>query len=231
MAVHNLGLIGSLTSAVFGPPDPEGFDARTAPIETLRTGLPRGTLSPWAVTCLFTAGILRRGGRTGMGVPPYRTQWHDEPQRARVLALSDTELAFEGVRRELAPDAPSRLSCLFLAEDNDEGRHGLAQMFQHRRIVRVVLTHCLRSFRSDPLFRDEHLATVNPPGDLTRSYWSGTPHPQHRMWEWLLDGQVALHPGEDRQALSAFAAEQIAAYRAWQDSQRLDAPGATQGSV
>lgn len=227
MAVHNLCLIGSLTSAVFGPRDPAGFDIREAPIETLMRDLPRGTLSPWAVNCLFTAAIIRGGGKTGNGVPPYRTQWHDEAQRAKALALSDTELALERVRREVAPQAPSRLTCLFLAEDTDEGRQGLVAMYPRRRIVKVMLTHCLRAFRADPLFRDEHLVTVPPSDDLARSYWSGSAHSQHRMWEWLLDGQIALHPDEDRQALSAFAGQQIAAYRQWQDNQRLDDGGET----
>lgn len=124
--VHNLGIAGRLWTADYiGAVDPGIAVTHRAigdiPIEDLPSfGLHGNVISPRCARYFIPAAILDMGQTivNGHGIP-----WElSDGQRARITALRDMELAFERGRRQFAPDVPSRLSCIWLAESNDTGR-------------------------------------------------------------------------------------------------------------
>src|SRR4051794_34418487 len=90
------------------------------------------------MTTLRLGAIVRAGGRIGCGVPPYLTRWAPYEVQDRVLRNANRELALEAERRRQAPDAPSRLCCLWLAEDTRKGRNWVQAMMGVRSFVMQV---------------------------------------------------------------------------------------------
>jgi hypothetical protein len=146
-------------------------------------------LSGFMVT-LRLGAIVRAGGRIGWGVPPYPTRWATDEVQERILRNANRELALEAGRRKHAPNAPSRLCCLWLAEDTVEGRNWVQTMVGSRSFVmQVIVTIELASFRSDARWLDR--VHANPEDtDAVAGYWSGRPLGDTPLWEYLLEGRA-----------------------------------------
>lgn len=111
-------------------------------------------LSGFLVT-LRLGAVVRAGGQIGRGVPPYPTKRATSESEARVLRAADRELALEAGRREHAPSAPSRLCCLWLAEDTVKGRAWVQEMVGPRSfIMQVRVTTEFVSCRCDARWLD-----------------------------------------------------------------------------
>src|SRR4051794_33761630 len=102
---------------------------------TLSIDMLRGDTRVWpdmplsAFLLAIRAGALIRAGiPTGMGVPPYPTHWHSREQMAQTLRAADREIVLEEARRRYASDAPSRLCCLWLAENTLPARNWVQGM-------------------------------------------------------------------------------------------------------
>lgn len=220
MAVHSLGLIKSLTSAEYGPRAPDGRSIRDIPLDELARVTSLGTMSPRAAWYVWAAAIIRGGGHVGIGVEPYPTRWATKDAEEKFVRIGDMELEFEKVRRALAPNAPSRLSCLWIAEDSPAARSGVEKMFGGRRkILKVRVPHAQRLVNADHAWIDEYMNT----SDLSaiENYWKSVPHPAHEFWEFLLDGRIELDPSEDTPELADFTGARIAAFNAENERNKM----------
>lgn len=216
MAVYGLCFIKRLTSAEYGPRSADGRSIRDVPLDELARIPYQGTLSPRAGWYVWAAAVIRGGGHVGVGVEPYPTRWAPKESEEHILRIGDMELAFEKVRRAVAPDAPSRLSCLWVADDSPVTRAGLERMFGgRRRILKVNVLQAVRLFKADHAWIDNYTATADP--SAIESYWKSIPHPSHEFWEYLLDGGIALDPSEDTPELAKFTAARIVEFNAEND--------------
>jgi hypothetical protein len=169
----NLALTGTLSSPDFSVSGDAGLYAshqpiRDTPIERLRTvGLPPGMVSPRARCLISTANEDR----------------HVTERRA-------AELAFEEARRALAPDAPSRLSSLYLAEDSQAGRNHVRSMLgSDIHILRVSVPICVRSRRVDTAWFDCYWD--DPAQKYIENYWQSVQKESVcTTWELLIDGVI-----------------------------------------
>lgn len=50
-----------------------------------------------------------------------------------ILDLSEIEIDFEMGRRKYSPEAPSRITCLFMVENNDQGRDLLNEIYGYSK--------------------------------------------------------------------------------------------------
>jgi hypothetical protein len=164
---------------------------RDASLEELRAnGLPVGIPTPRAAWQVGAAATVRSGGRVGMGQT--NTQWYSPEDAARLRELGDVELAFEAGRREICPEAPSRLSSLYLAEDSDAGRAHIRTMLgRNVHIMRVIVPSVARACRVDTGWFESYCREPNP--KLIESYWRGVPiDPCVSTWEILIDGAIQV---------------------------------------
>lgn len=160
-------------------------------------------LSGFMVTLRLSA-IVRSGGRIGRGVPPYPTRWATDEMQERILRNGNREFALEAGRRRHAPSAPSRLCCLWLAEDTVQGRNWVQAMIGPQSFVmQVRKTIEFASFQSDARWLDRVHAD---PADTeaVAGYWSGSALGEGPLWEHLLEGQIASSDHEELERLREF---------------------------
>jgi hypothetical protein len=171
----NLAFMGTLSSPDYSVSTDAGLFAshqsiRDTPIERLRTvGLPPGMVSPRARCLISTANA-----------------------DGHVTKRRDAELAFEEARRSLAPDAPSRLSSLYLAEDSQAGRNHVRSMLgSDIHILRVSVPICVRSRKVDTTWFDCYWN--DPAEKYIENYWaSAQVEPVCATWELLVDGVIQV---------------------------------------
>ncbi|MDX2001790.1 MAG: hypothetical protein SFW35_05135 [Chitinophagales bacterium] len=107
----------------------------------------------------------------------------------------DLEIEFEGARRIYKPAAPSRLSCLYLVENNTDGRDTLGNMFRGAfkdpMIFEVSILNQLEVMRFDHNWVEIYYD--DPQEGYLKSYWSGELYDsKNPSWEYLLEGTVQL---------------------------------------
>ena len=158
----------------------------------------RGAPSAWPgmfmsgfLVVVWQGAIVRTGLRLGRGVPPYRTRWVTEEQANAILRATDRELALEAGRRKHSASAPSRLSCLWLAEATANGRNWVHRiMGANSFVMDVRISICHSMARCDARWLErvhEHPDDV----EAVRGYWSGRAFGEQPTWEYLLEGQIA----------------------------------------
>jgi hypothetical protein len=123
---HNLSFTTQFVSSYFSALIDPGLaevhqSAQEVSMEYLRTeGLPPGVMTPRALWCITAAAWIRKGINIGIGVPT--PQFLSKLDSQEIVRKGNIEIEFERVRREIAPDASSRLACIWVAEDTDTGR-------------------------------------------------------------------------------------------------------------
>lgn len=175
----NLALSGGLASSDFTASAEPGFSGHHQPIrdttlEELRSnGLPRGLPTPRAVSTLLAGTVPTQ----------------DKSRR-------EIELAFESGRRKVAPEAPSRLSSLYLAEDSESGRmHILKMLGPDIHILRVMIQVATRTHRGDTRWYD--LYCEDPDQSYITSYWQSlSSGSDPATWEILVDGRIRVEDDE-----------------------------------
>ena len=129
-------------------------------------------------------------------------------EETRHLEIGNLEIQFERARRIWKPTAPSRLSCLFLVENNDDGRATLGSMFsssfnQPKTIEVDTLPGIREIMRFDSRWVDEYLA--NPSEQALRDYWEQEPfNPMIPSWEYLLEGSIICTNNFQRQEVAEY---------------------------
>lgn len=153
----------------------------------------RSVLTPRAAT-FMTGFMLSRKMTITDGYGSQRG-WVED---GRLIKIYETELVMEEVRRYVAPDAPSRLGCIWVAEDGPRSRAMLQEMFAaSRHIVSVAIEQQINLFKADASFYDRFFET----GDRTAAelYWQG--EALSSKWELLLDGAIRVTKDDELQVL------------------------------
>jgi hypothetical protein len=160
------------------------------PLEDLALGLhPPSAVTPRAAGEVIRAGILRQGLKIANGFNEVERM--SEETKRDALRSSDVELTFERVRREVAPSAASRFSCLYLAERSAKGEAMLRTMLGHNiYILRVRPILTLRLIKVDAEWFDGFFETNDV--EDARRYWAGLEKPGGNNWEYLFDGVLEL---------------------------------------
>jgi hypothetical protein len=140
----------------------------------------------WSI--LMGGSILRNGGKFGLGYKYPR--WFSQNQCEHIEKVSSIEIEFERVRRDTNPNLPSRLTCLFLAEDTIDSRIHLSQMLGHLikpHIINVEINYCLKSFKTDSKYFDNYFLT----GDVKfiHAYWKAEIENASSV-EYLFEGSI-----------------------------------------
>jgi hypothetical protein len=158
------------------------------------------------LTTLRLGSIVRAGGHVGQGAPPYETKWATPDVEAQILRAADRELALEAGRRAWAPSAPSRLCCLWLAEDSVEGRRWVQKLVGPQSFVmKVAIVTEIAWCRCDARWLDK--VHIDPSDeDAIAGYWSGSACGSDPLWEHLIEGVIEAADPTDLQRLREFIA-------------------------
>jgi hypothetical protein len=166
---------------------------KSLPIEALKQApFPPGTLTPAAIYLLIAAladdcSILRYGDGSPLS-----------PQLVKYSKIrAKKELEFEVARRTIAPQAPSRLSCLWLAEDSTKGRAMLEDIFCNSDLhfLQVSIVGADQLHKGDWNLWQGYFQKANPLS--AEKYWRSETSSAEPRWEYLLDG--AIHCANQKQ--------------------------------
>ncbi|MBW1656484.1 hypothetical protein [Flavobacterium quisquiliarum] len=136
------------------------------------------TLSNWA----------RNGIKIGIG-----NYYYSQEEIDRFHRIAELEIEFEKIRRQINKNHPSRLSCIFLAEDNQDGRTMLKNMFPYKlnfHIVNISITLSTQFHKADSKWIDNYIETNNTTSII--NYWKGIPFDNFPEYEYLLEGKIEL---------------------------------------
>lgn len=182
---HNVANSGQLFTVQQQP------DIRSLSLDQLKYGPAPGGMysSPRAVDCLMKAPILRNGQHIQMGVPPNTYNLSSEAE-AKILKISDVELVFEEMRRKVAPQAPSRLNCLWLAANNEQGRKHIKEMLGDVYILSVEIAYETNKCRVDTQWFDKYWKYPN--SEYVERYWKSEQSNADPKWEYLFEGIIKI---------------------------------------
>ena len=138
----------------------------------------------------------RNNYKIGIGLED--AKWLSEGNVEKITKLAATEIEFEKGRRLVDSSLPTRLTCIYLAEDNLEGRIMLQNMFPSKknfRIVPIKIRHGYKIHKADSKWISKYELT----GDFSsiENYWKGLQFDDQPQFEYLLDGQIELSNSED----------------------------------
>src|SRR4030067_1440686 len=189
----NLSLSGRLYSPDFAAACDPGLAnshrrVRDISIEELKlNGPPQGVFTHRATWYVWAAAIIRREGHVGIG--QIDTKWLNKEKRDQITRLGDIELMFENRRRKTDPEAVSRMSCLWVAEDNNVGKaHIRAMLGPSVHILKVTIPIALNVTRVDTSWFD--LYCQDGQEEYLNNYWAGKPFDNAPKWELLVDGMI-----------------------------------------
>lgn len=119
----------------------------------------------------------------------------------------DLEIEFERSRRIYCPAAPSRLSCLYLVDNDTRGWDTLGNMF--RRVFKDPMIFEVSIFNQFELMRFDYnwveLYYDNPKEEYLESYWSGEMYDSKvPSWEYLLEGTIQLTSSEQKEDIDTY---------------------------
>jgi hypothetical protein len=197
---HNLALCGRLYSPDFAASCEPGLAAshrciKDIPIESLmQSGTPMGVLSPRASWYVWAAAIIRSGGHVGIG--SIDTKWFPKSHMDRIVCIGDIELAFEKVRRDIAPQAVSRLACIWVAENTSIGQAHIRSMLSvNTLILKVKIPTANGVSKVDTSWFDLYCTDFKQ--EYIEKYWQGVVlDPKVPKWEYLVDGVIEVNDPE-----------------------------------
>jgi len=137
----------------------------------------------------------------------FDTIWSDEKQglEDKILSTSKFEIEFELARRKFAANAPSRITCLFMVENNFEGRNYLSKIYEKADkrkhsplLLELGIVHKDRLLKVDSNWFT--LYNTEQREEYLSNYWHGkaTINPE---WEILFEGMVGLRNNDQRSLL------------------------------
>lgn len=134
--------------------------------------------------------------------------WSNEldNKEQKILDLSEVEVAFELARRVYAPDAPSRITCLYMVENDFDGRMVLQRMFNRSpsasyqpMLLNLGIVHEVKYAKVDSSWYLKYMKDRQE--KFLEQYWLGetTDNPD---FEILFEGVVGLRDQDQKEALS-----------------------------
>ena len=153
----------------------------------------KGAINP-RCKILYLASFIRKGKNIRVGGKPL-SSW----QKKHYLRLSEIELSFEAVRRDIAPEAPSRLTCLYLADNSEDGRNNIDTMlsfFTRPLTFEVNILQPYIGFHyADNRWLEAYIE--NPQPEFIQNYWLKKGYDDKPVWEFLLEGSVTIKKEDD----------------------------------
>ncbi|GEM_PF-6988482 len=198
MVCHNLSIRPIIMSPSYLASVDQGVHAIHTRVEDLsldavREGRFRSALTPRAR--VFMHGFMLSRGMTITDGYGSQREFGDQD---RLIRIYDVELKMEEVRRRVAPAAPSRLGCIWVAEEGPASREMLMMMFgTARHIVSVGIVQSINSLRADASLYDRFAQTGNL--SAAELYWQG--YELGGRWEILLDGAIHVTKDDELQVL------------------------------
>lgn len=112
------------------------------------------------------------------------------------IKIADLEIEFEKGRRIHNYGAPSRLSCLYLAEDDLDSREMLrgmfANVFSRPKIINVEILNQMEIVQVDHKWVNKYFDEPNK--DYIKKYWTGIPYNEDfPSWEYLIEGTITMN--------------------------------------
>lgn len=141
------------------------------------------------------------GLRIGLGEFP-NTKFLTQTQINKIIKVSELEIEFEKVRREINPNLPSRLACVYLAENNIEGRVMLQNMFHRKKnvgIFPVEIIYCDKFHCADSKWVE--IFEMTGERSSIEQYWKGIESDNKPQYEYLVDGKIQLLNSEDQKTI------------------------------
>ncbi|MFZ2188779.1 MAG: hypothetical protein WAV73_04420 [Candidatus Moraniibacteriota bacterium] len=165
-----------------------------------------GRRSAWYI---WAGAILRNGGKIGIGVPPYDTNWLRDKEKERIIRVSNLELKFEEIRREINLELPSRLTSLYLADNNSNGHKVIESSIKNNyEEFRVKIVDCESFAKVDMRWIDMY--SDSPKVEFIENYWLGNPasgNNEDCHWEYLLEGSIELIDKSNLKTIQALGVE------------------------
>lgn len=197
LTCHNLKLFPYLSSPDFMARKDRGLAAvhqslRQISVEDLQKGSrPPGVVTPRTALKIITGAVINSGGHVGQD-----GQWLTAEQERYIHDIWKIELDFEMRRREIAPEAASRLCCLWLAEDSQPGRKNIQLMLgPDKPILTVMIVECGRLTRVDTTWFDKYCESRDRA--FMDAYWNGSAFDSKApRWEFLLEGTILFDQKE-----------------------------------
>ena len=171
-------------------------------IEDLRqNGYQGGAVTPRSATILIKAAMLRQ--RLHMVDGHGNEILVSAQEKQRILELSEAELSLEQLRRSVYPDKVSRLSCLWLADANEEGaKHIRSMLGDQVYMISVKISNQLALSKVNTHWFDEFIRTGDM--DCAHRYWAGNAAPHGGRWEYLLDGEIVISDPEQLEYIRSY---------------------------
>ncbi|TVZ49872.1 DUF2441 domain-containing protein [Olleya sp. Hel_I_94] len=149
----------------------------------------------------FQYVILSNWSTNGLkiGIGTINTKYYSNSDIIRIHRIAKLEVEFEKVRRKVDSNLPSRLTCIYVAEDNVDSRNMLKNMFfnkKHFHIASVNLKY-VKSHKADSKWISDYEKT-NSISSIEK-YWKGIDFDNNPQYEYLIEGIVSLNKIEDRE--------------------------------
>jgi len=176
---------------------------RNIKIENLRTGDEGlGGLTPTAGDYVVLARKLRRGAK-GLRV-----------DKDKILRRSEIELEIEECRRKYAPNAVSRLNCIYLVDD-EKVLHNMFGDVSMDYVFKVKICQQLNYSKVDVQWYHMYSESRSISSDdvdywsidneeCLKKYWTSVPFDERvNNWEYLVDGLIGLENPKDLKRIQA----------------------------
>lgn len=212
MLVHNLAFTGQVASSDFIGVTDSGLSASHREVSEMRLDELENCdfasiISPRMVEFL-TKPALYQSGQTVVNGFGERVDISPGSKR-RAIDGRAVELAFEKGRREHAPSAPSRLSCIYVVPATPEGRAAIQKMLgTNVRIVDVHIAAARSIAVTDAGWYDDYCNFANE--KYIRNYWCGERHPSESTIEVLVDGVLRISSQAQQAEMKVLAIEMAA---------------------
>src|SRR5690554_5382913 len=207
---NNFAIAGRIWSPNYLASIEPGLGAVHKPVENFsiedlrQSGYQGGAVTPRSATILIRAAMLRR--RLHMVDGHGNEILVSAQEKQRILELSEAELSLEQLRRSDYPDKVSRLSCLWLADANEEGANHIKSMLGDQiYMVNVKVSNQLALSKANTHWFDEFIRTADM--DYAHRYWAGDAAPHGGRWEYLLDGEIVISDPEQLEYIRSYGSK------------------------
>ena len=159
-----------------------------------------GIPTPGAGTAIWRGSMLRAGSTLYLSAINPKPLPKEEIEYA--LTKSDIELKFEEARRRIAPNAVSRLNCLYVADDIEVVK-SIAEFDPKAPVLKVRIAKGSLVSKVDMSWFNDFCdaykeCNVKQYDEFVYNYWMSFPHESgSSMWEYLVDGIIEVVDGLD----------------------------------
>lgn len=148
-----------------------------------------GGFTPTYLHYVYAANCIRYGLTLKIG-----SNKLNKIQEKDIIDRNKVEMKFELERRRIAPNAPSRLESLFIADN----RNVIRRMFNNNPdliILKVKITEALRFIKVDSAWYDRYWEYKHK--KYIKNYWRSKPFKENTdSWEYLVDGLLVVDDPE-----------------------------------